>query len=287
MDDKYRALIKRDFPNFEIRELKYLGSGWDNAAVLVNGQYVFRFLRGLFDPSYPLKKEDIEKEVNVLSFLEGKVSFDVPKPNYVAADHSFFGYKLISGTLWDQADDQLSEAYLREWIRVRTEISAAIKPSTASGLKVPQYRTGKNEQLVKQYIASPEADERVKGLAQAAMDYVCTRCTPQDSWVFVHEDLQMSNCMVNPQSKTITGVIDWLEAEIGPAEAEFYFWSKYGNGLLEKMAELQRQYDGTEINVELARAIHQFYIVADYQDYRTRGFDQAAAHKWRQIEAYL
>ena len=93
--------------------------------------------------------------------------------------------------------------------------------------------------------------------------------------------------MDDENQKKITGVIDWLEAEIGPVEAEFYFWSKYGKEALHKVAALQEEYDGTKIDPKLARCIHQFYIVADYQDYKTRGFSDAAAYKWKQIERYL
>ncbi len=285
--DAFRQLIEKDFPELQIKDIKYLGSGWDNAAILVNGEYVFRFLRGIFDKNYPLKTEDIEKEVTILNYLQKMVSFQVPKPAYWTHDYTYFGYKLIAGTLWDQAGEPLSEDYLKSWVITRSEISKKLDAKDASKLGVPHYRTEKNENFVNEFLSDPSADERVKQLAKQAMDYVCTRCTPTDNWVFIHEDLQMSNCMVDPDMKQITGVIDWLEAEVGPVEAEFYFWSKYNNGLLEKMAKLQEEHDGTKIDVRLARAIHQFYIVADYQDYKARGFDQAAAHKWRQIESYL
>jgi aminoglycoside 2''-phosphotransferase len=286
--ENYKQLIKEDFPDLEIKNAKYLGSGWDNAAVLINGEYVFRFLRGIFDENYPLKTQEIEKEVNVLNYLQGKVSFAVPKPDFEGPNHNYFGYKLIPGTLWDQAGDaQTADKYLHEWVRVRSEISKAIKPEQAIELKIPHYRTGKNEQLVSEFLADESADPRVKAMAKEAMDYVCTRCAPKESWVFIHEDLQQSNCMVEPEQKKITGVIDWLEAEIAPVEAEFYFWSKYGKETLHKVAAIQQEYDGTVIDPKLARCIHQFYIVADYQDFRSRGFADAAAHKWQQIEAYL
>ncbi|MDB5161139.1 MAG: hypothetical protein JWO96_519 [Candidatus Saccharibacteria bacterium] len=287
MISEYRKFIERDFPNLKINDIKYLGSGWDNAAFLVNGEYVFRFLRGLFDRSYPLKAEEIEKEVNVLNRLQGRVSFAVPKPDFVGPYFSYFGYKLIAGTLWDQAPDHLSDEYLKSWVKTRSEISKAISPAEAPGLKIPNYRTGKNQQLVNEFLADNSADQRIKSIAKDAMDYVCTQCVPKDSWVFIHEDLQLSNAMVDPDAKKITGVIDWLEAEIGPVEAEFYFWSKYGLETLEKVAKIQEEYDGTKIDTQLARAIHQFYVVADYQDFKKRGFTESADRKQKQIESYL
>lgn len=287
MIGEYRGFIERDFPDFKINEMKYLGSGWDNAAFLVNGEYVFRFLRGLFDRSHPLRTDEIKKEVNILNYLHGKVSFAVPKPDFIGQFYSYFGYKLVPGSLWDKVDQPFNDDYLKSWVAIRSEISKAIKPSDSQALMISTYQTAKNEQFVKTFLADDSADERVKNIARQAMNYVLSKCANTSSWVFIHEDLQMSNCIVDPAAKRITGVVDWLEAEIGPVEAEFYFWSKYGHETLEKVARLQQDHDGTVIDVALAVAIHQFYITADYIDFKNRGFTDAAAHKWSQIEAYL
>src|SRR5215472_11332149 len=110
--DEYSALIQHDFPELEVKSIKYLGSGWGNAAILVNEEYVFRFPRGLFEEGEPLNSDIIEKEVQVLKYLQGKTSFDIPVPAFVASKFRYFGYKLLYGTLWDHlnADDQFSES---------------------------------------------------------------------------------------------------------------------------------------------------------------------------------
>lgn len=287
--EQYQKLIEQDFSQLKIESIKYLGSGWDNAAVLVNEQYVFRFLRGLFDANYPLKTEEIEKEVNILNYLQGKVSIAVPKPDYEAPNHSYFGYKLIPGTLWDQVDSsrQFSDEFIRSWVKTRSEISKAVPTSECEALKIPHYRTDKNQKLVESYIADETGDPRVREMAQKARDYMLDHLTSNDSWLFIHEDLQQSNCMVDPNTQKITGVIDWLEAEVGPVEAEFFFWSKWGKQCLQKAAKFQQEYDGTVINTDLARAIHQFYIIADYVDFKNRGFNESAERKWHQIQQYL
>jgi len=287
MINEYRAFIERDFPDFKIKEMKYLGSGWDNAAFLVNGEYVFRFLRGLFDRTHPLKTDEIKKEVNILTYLQGKVSFAVPRPDFIGQFYSYFGYKLVPGSLWDKVDSPFSDEYLKSWVAVRSEISKVIQPKDSQALMIPIYQTGKNEQFVQRFLADKSADERVKNIARDAMNYILSKFTDTSKWVFIHEDLQMSNCMVDPATRKITGVVDWLEAEIGPVEAEFYFWSKYGQETLERVAQLQQEHDGTIIDTSLATAIHQFYITADYVDFKNRGYDEAAAHKWEQIENYL
>jgi aminoglycoside 2''-phosphotransferase len=287
--DEYKVLLAKDFPQLHVMSIRYLGSGWDNAAILVNEEFVFRFPRGLFEKSERLKTDEIEKEVNILNYLKGKVSFATPQPTFVTPDFRYFGYTLVNGTLWDRADKakQFSDELLHSWVRIRCELSKAIPVEKAPELKIPKYKTSRNEELVGKYLADPNGDERVKKLAKEAMDYVCGQLASNHKWRFIHEDLQLSNCMVDDEVKQIVGVIDWGEAEIGPAEADFYFWSKYGREMLDKVAKLQEEYDGTKIDVRLAEAIHQFYIAADFVDFTDRGFAESAAHKWRQIEAYL
>lgn len=287
--DEYKALLAADFPELKVNSIRYLGSGWDNAAILVNETYVFRFPRGLFDKSERIKTDEIEKEALVLKFLHGKVSFEVPKPDYVADGYRYFGYKLINGTLWDQLpeDQQFTDELLKSWVETRSELSEAISPEEADKLKVPRYRTDKNQSLVNDYLNHPTGDERVKKLAKEAMDYVCGQLAENGRWVLLHEDLQQSNCFIDPAAGKISGVIDFFDSEIGPVEADFYFWSKWGRPMLEKMAQLQEEYDDTKIDVRLAEAMHQFYAVADYVDFTRRGFSQSAQHKWQQIEAYL
>lgn len=287
--DEYRALIARDFPDIIVNSIKYLGSGWDNAAILVNKDTVFRFPRALFENPEQLNTKDIEKEVKVLKFLSGKLSFATPNPDYVAPNNRYFGYKLLQGTLWDQVGEteQLADEYLQDWVRVGNELSKVVTEADAENLGLTHYHTGKNEELVKQFLADENADKRVKTLAQNAMQTVLTKLQQNSNWIFVHEDLQMSNCFVDPVTKKITGVIDFGKAEIAPIEAEFYFWSKYGRETLEKVAKMQQDFDGTKVDTDFAEAIHQFYIVADYQDFKNRGFSESAEHKWQQIEAYL
>lgn len=287
--DEYRTLIAQDFPDLEVRSIKYLGSGWDNAAILVNDDTVFRFPRELFENPEKFDPFYIEKEVKVLKFLAGKLSFDTPNPDYVAPNYRYFGYKLLNGTLWDQVgeNEQLNDGYLQDWVIKRSELSKAVSETDAASLGLRRYHTQINEKLVKQFLDDDSADQRVKNLAGDAMQTVLSKLHANQNWCFVHEDLQMSNCFVDSDSKKITGVIDFGKAEIAPIEAEFYFWSKYGRETLEKVAKLQQQYDNTKVDIDFAIAIHQFYIVADYQDFNNRGFTASAAHKWQQIEAYL
>lgn len=287
--DEYKRLLHQDFPSLEVNSIRYLGSGWDNAAMLVNEEYVFRFPRGLFEQSERIKADEIEKEVNILNYLHGKVSFTTPRPSFVAPGFRYFGYKLINGTLWDHIpeNERFSNDLLRSWVARRSEFSKAVPMEVALGLKVPRYRTEKNEQLVKKFVEGSEITPEAKGLAHHAMEYVLGHLSDNGNWTFIHEDLQMSNCMLTSSRQSICGIIDWGEAEIGPVEAEFYFWSKYNNGLLEKVAGIQAEYDGTRIDIELARAIHQFYIIADFVDFTERGFSESAKHKWNQIRAYL
>ena len=70
-------LIERQFPRFAPVQLASLGSGWDNAAFLVNARWVFRFPRRAI--AAPL----ILREARALPLLAPHLALPVPVPEYL------------------------------------------------------------------------------------------------------------------------------------------------------------------------------------------------------------
>ncbi len=59
-----KAAVVNDFPELYIQSFSLINNGWDNVAVLVNGEYIFRFPKD--------EEVDFDRELRVLSFLRGK-----------------------------------------------------------------------------------------------------------------------------------------------------------------------------------------------------------------------
>lgn len=91
------AAIERQFPALRPARPEPLGSGWDNAAFLVNGRYVFRFPRRHI--AVPL----IRAEMRYLPLLAPRLPVAVPMPRFAGAPDSgfpypFAGYERLLGT---------------------------------------------------------------------------------------------------------------------------------------------------------------------------------------------
>ncbi|MGC1381646.1 MAG: phosphotransferase [Candidatus Baltobacteraceae bacterium] len=88
--------IAAQFPQLAPATARPLGEGWDNAAFLVNGAYVFRF------PRRAIAAELIATECRVLPLLAGRLPLAVPDPSMpgrpsAAYPWPFAGYRLLPG----------------------------------------------------------------------------------------------------------------------------------------------------------------------------------------------
>lgn len=79
---EYEQVLRSDFPELEIQDMKHIGSGWHSAAMLVNNDWVFRFPRHLFDTENITGYEmsQIRREPAVLSKLHGRIPYQTPVP---------------------------------------------------------------------------------------------------------------------------------------------------------------------------------------------------------------
>lgn len=100
--DLVRQLLAAQFPNFIARSVEYLHEGRDNAAFLVNGQWIFRF------PKRHERQSWIESEIDALRWLGSKrLPIQVPDPVYLGQPSSlypcsFMGYSMIEGVPGDR-----------------------------------------------------------------------------------------------------------------------------------------------------------------------------------------
>ncbi len=89
-------LIAGQFPELPIIEAKLIGEGWDNAAYLVNEEWVFRF------PRRKMGGELIETECRLLLYLANRLSLPIPNPVFIGSPegdypYSFAGYRHLKG----------------------------------------------------------------------------------------------------------------------------------------------------------------------------------------------
>lgn len=98
-----KEIIEKEF-GLSVNSIKILGEGLDSIAYIVNNDYIFKMSK------HQEARENLKKEVQVLNYIKGKVSLQVPIIEYYSEEYSICGYKEIKGTiLTPKIYDQLSK----------------------------------------------------------------------------------------------------------------------------------------------------------------------------------
>ncbi|MGO4375469.1 phosphotransferase family protein, partial [Paenibacillus sp. MCAF20] len=93
---RYSALIANQFPDLIIQTVESLGEGFRNIAILVNGEWVFRF------PKSQQGANELNKEIQLLPLLAARVKVGIPEFVYIGTEEDgrpFAGYRKVEGEI--------------------------------------------------------------------------------------------------------------------------------------------------------------------------------------------
>jgi aminoglycoside phosphotransferase (APT) family kinase protein len=266
-----RGLIATYFPELGEPLLEPLGEGWDNAAFLVNGTYVFRF------PRRAVSAGLIEREVRVLPAIAPYLSLAIPVPALVASGDqtypwTFAGYAILRGTPLSACD--LDDA---EYERLARALGAFLRELHSID-RHPWLEGGLVRDEVKRLdhaVRRPKAVERLnelhaQGLVDNAdsliayLDAIAPQGAREEALALVHGDFYARHILLD-DTRNASGVIDWGDVHIGdvavdvsgafavlPPSVRGAFFDAYGS-IGERTAELARY-----------RAIYHSALLAHY-----------------------
>lgn len=234
----YTTMIMTQFPDISIQSVESLGEGFRNYAILVNGDWVFRF------PKSQQGADELNKEIQLLPLLVGCVKVNIPQYVYIGKrsdGNPFVGYRKVQGQILgedgmavfpDDAKDRLA-LQLAEFMNelsafpVETAISAGV-PVTNLKNKILLLSEAVEDQVF------PLLDESLRDYLtlrfQSYMTHpVYTRYTPR----LIHGDLSPDHFLTNLNSHQtpLTGIIDFGDAAISDPDYDYVY-------LLEDCGEL-------------------------------------------------
>lgn len=217
--DRAAALITSQFPVLAPVTLRPLGVGWDNAAYVVNDEWVFRFPRRQFGAMV------MDSEIRVLPALAPLVTLPVPVPVYVGRPegdypYPFAGYRMLAGTTacsagLDEAARARHAAVLGAFLRVlhRAEITLD-GPEPRDDIRRADMRRRLPpmlERLERVAAREPEVDTAAaRDAGQALVDTPAWSGEPR----WVHGDLYARHLVVDDRG-ALAGVIDWGDVHRG------------------------------------------------------------------------
>jgi aminoglycoside phosphotransferase (APT) family kinase protein len=223
-----RRLIRGQFPELDLRSLRLLGEGWDNAVWLVDERWTFRF------PRRAIAVAGVQREIAMLPRLAPLLPLPVPTPLFVGRPADgypwpFFGGPFLPGR-------ELSDAALSHAARVRlgrplgTFLRALHRPDLDPGpLPVDPNRRSDMAFRVPRAL-DRLADVEHLGLwrpppAVAAVLDVARKLPPAGASAVVHGDLHFRHLLVSDEGVAV-GVIDWGDVCRGDPSLDLpLFWS--------------------------------------------------------------
>jgi aminoglycoside phosphotransferase (APT) family kinase protein len=241
-------LVERRFPELAPARLEPLGAGWDNAAYVVNGRWVFRF------PRRKAFAGLLENEMRYLPRLAPRLPLRIPEPVWhgrpeEAFPYPFAGYELLPGetacaVTWTPEERLRNAPLLGGFLAALHGLTV----DEETRAKAPRDELGradlkKRAPIIRDRLAQLEAKQvEVDGATVRAW---LSRLEGTEPWTkptcWVHGDLYARHLLVD-EHHTVTGVLDWGDVHLGdpaidltlafsflPPEARGAFREAYGD----------------------------------------------------------
>ncbi|MES5954059.1 aminoglycoside phosphotransferase family protein [Bacillus fungorum] len=227
--ESYKQYIKEALPNLSIHSYKQNEEGWDNVAVIVNDELLFRFPRKQeYAMRIPLEKELCallsyslhEIEVPKYHLLYKKETDTIPLCSY---------YTLIHGEpLKTEIVTTLEKQELRSLITQLATFLAALHsiPLTrvkALGFPIEKTLTYWKELQTKlnRYVTNRLTSFQKLSLNRLFENFFTCIDTSTFQNTIIHADFTHHHILFNKQNKNISGVIDFGDAQIGDPAFDF------------------------------------------------------------------
>lgn len=224
----YAKIVKDQFLDVSIQSVEPLGEGIRNYAILINGEWVFRF------PKNQQGADELNKEIQLLPLLRGCVAVRIPEFVYIGMQSDgtpFVGYRKIQGEILgedgmaffpDDVTDRLA-LQLADFMNALSEFP--VETAIQSG--VPS-RNLKNEILMLM-----EAAEKLAFplLNESLQDYISlrfqtylghpeyTRYRP----ALIHGDLSPDHFLMDSGQTALSGIIDFGDAAISDPDYDYVY----------------------------------------------------------------
>jgi aminoglycoside phosphotransferase (APT) family kinase protein len=195
-------VVRAQCPMIACQTVEPFGCGWDNAAFLIDGEWVFRFARRAI--AAPL----LEREANVLPRLASSLPVPIPRPEWFGrvGDWPFAGYRRLTGR--PASDLSLDNAARHRLARPLGEFLRALHDLPSRNLDVIPEPLGRLDIEKWQPRAIAMLDDCDGGLDIATLRRLIDTVDPNPQpAILSHGDLYSRHLLV--EEGRLTGVIDW------------------------------------------------------------------------------
>lgn len=257
MNKPFLKTLSQDFPQLKIDEFKQLGTGEDNIALLINGEFIFRIPKR--PPQNPERKNRrVKAEVELLRAVHGKLPVATPEPAYVPPTYDYFGYRLLPGNpLVEQPSSywtpQHLDQFIAAFVEVATIVPKLLPDDKARALGLEDFHDVPNRlKNTEGALQSGTLPDEIAHIAEYSLKQFPKKWQAAiDRGVIpMHGDLGLTNWLVSEEG-VLTALIDWSDACIAPPEHQLSYWVWESPEHIERFIEAYTAATGQQPDIEL------------------------------------
>lgn len=272
--EPYLQKIRQEFPDLQWQTHRYIDEGWDHAVVILDDKLVFRF--PLDDEYATLLLEEIE----ILAYLEPKISVSIPHYTHIVESAPFAGYPMVRGDqLTLERFRQLSPDAYRSFVK---QLAAFLSVIHTIDTAIPELA-----KVSKSYLPDDQAHVREVAEAQlhdmlTAQEYAQVQTILEDVDQllqtdlpnhFIHSDIYARHLLWDDEAHKL-GIIDFSDMCFSDPAFDFAELYEYG---VQFVHDVYEAYTGPKDATFLTRAWKYecwtaVYMMTDYFDYQKTTF---------------
>ena len=222
-DELARELIESQFPQLAPARVTNRAQGWDNEALEINGEWIFRF------PKRADAALDLERELQLLPQIASRLPLAIPRYEFfgratVAFPYLFAGYRKLSGTPATHIGE-LNEAAIAAQLGAFLSALHALDLDEFSDIEIPietetpaDYWPGVEAELsaLTPHLGAPKIEACRAFLRTQERGFAVANAR-----VLLHADLRDEHILLLPDGSHVAGIIDWTDAALGDAAHDF------------------------------------------------------------------
>lgn len=247
-----KEIIESEF-RIKIYNIAVLGQGLDSIAYRVNDKYIFRHSK------YDEVRINLKKEIQVLNYLKGKVTLQIPEIEYYSEEYGICGYREIKGekltpVIYKNMSDNEKDKLAQDIALFIREIHSLALPDI-DDLELNIIDDYKNDyEVLKEIIYDKIPDSSKKYIDNLYTRILNDKRISQYDKALCHNDLSCNHIII--QNNKAVGIIDFGDAAITDKDKDFVYLleNSYQEIGREFGLKVLKYYNHSNINTAILKA---------------------------------
>ena len=214
-----KEIIESEF-GLIVHDFFVLGQGLDSIAYLVNYEYIFK------QSKHDEARTNLKKEIQVLNYLKGKVTLQIPDIEYYSEEYGICGYKEIKGekltpVIYENMSDDEKDRLAQNIALFLREMHSIPLPDI-DGLElnvIDDYKC--DHDTLREMIYNKIPDRSKEYIDDLYKRILYDERISQYDKALCHNDLSCNHIII--QNKSIVGIIDFGDVAITDRDKDFIY----------------------------------------------------------------